>query len=90
MKQVHFKTSEICLVLLLIAYTFIALFRLGSHHVPETGWYSDEKGREILLDFGEQQDIAGFVCYLGNYENRVFSLETGSGIPVIWSQQGDV
>ena len=90
MKRVHFKAPEICLVLLLIAYTLIALFRLGSSQVPETGWESNEKGREILLDFGEQKDIAGFMCYLGNYENRIFSLETGSGIPVAWSQQEDV
>lgn len=90
MKQVHFKAPEICLILLIMIYTFVALFRLGSYQVPETGWYSDEKGREIVLDFGEETDIAGFMCYLGNYENRVFSLETGSGIPAIWNQQEDI
>ena len=90
MKRMNLKAPEICLALLVFLYTVAALFRLGSAQVPETAWQSNEKGKEIVLDFGEEKEIAGFVYYLGNYENRVFSLETGSGTPVIWKKHDDV
>lgn len=78
------------LTALLITLTFLlSLYHLGSLHVPSTSWQSTQKGTEIILDFGSPQSFAGFVYYLGNYENRVFHIETGTGTPVQWHDQGE-
>ncbi len=78
------RLAEIGTAVVIVLYLLFALFRLGSPYVPSTGWESNEKGREILLDFGEERDFAGFVYYLGNYENRTFLLQAGSGDPIRW------
>lgn len=78
MKQKDDKKSIISFWVMLFVYTAIALFRLGSHEIPQTSWNSSEKGKEIILDFGTVQEFSGFVYFLGNYENRVFSIAISS------------
>lgn len=84
----HGKAAAVCAAVLMCLYLVAAFFRLGSLYAPSTGWESKEKGKEILLDFGEDKEISGFVYYLGNYENRIFLLQTGSGDPVGWKDAG--
>jgi len=90
MKQVGEKKSSFCFWVLLFIYTAIALFRLGAHEIPETAWNSTEKGKEIILDFGDVRSISGFVYFLGNYENRKFSIETVSDGTGKWEHVGNI
>lgn len=77
MNKIHSKAAAVCAAALMLLYLAAAFWRLGCGYAPETGWESSEKGKEILLDFGEDISFAGFAYYLGNYENRVFHVEAG-------------
>lgn len=81
MNKIHSKAAAVCAAALMLLYLAAAFWRLGCGYAPETGWESSEKGKEILLDFGEDISFAGFAYYLGNYENRVFHVEAGSLLP---------
>ncbi len=90
MKSVFSGKSFYGLFAVLILYTITALFRLGTSESPQTRWESNEIGTEIVLDLGEQKDVAALVYYLGNYGRRVFSLETASGDPIMWETHEDI
>lgn len=81
------KRSPYCqaaVVLILIFYAVLSFFRLGNHYAPATVWSSEEKGKEILLDFGEEKELGTLAYFLGNFENRRFVLQVGKGNPIQW------
>lgn len=88
MKMNDTKKSFLCFWILLAVSTGIALFRLGASEIPHTSWNSNQKGTEIVLDFKENLEISGIAYYLGNYENRVFSIETASDENQNWEAAG--
>ncbi len=63
------------LIGIVVLYSAIALFYLGNQSAPETSWSAEEDSNEILLDLGSDQQIQMLHCFLGNYENRTFTLD---------------
>lgn len=90
MKRFYKERSVLCLLLVIMAYAVMAFSRLGTANSPDSFWNCEEKGQEILLDFGQKTDIAAIVYYLGNYGNRGFSLEYGIGNPIQWRTTDDL
>lgn len=72
-------------VLILLFYTLLSFYHLGFPYAPTTYWESDTKGTSIVLDFGEEKELDSINFYLGNYENRRFSLQIGTESPAVWT-----
>ncbi len=72
-KRFSFK-EYVFLLVLTVLYLILALWNLGSRHIPSTGWERQETGGEILLDLGKDCQVGEVAWFLGNYGNRVFTL----------------
>lgn len=57
-----------------LLYFLLALHGIGNDRIPETGWIREERGGEIRLDLGGEQEVYGLIWFLGNYENRRFTV----------------
>lgn len=67
---------------ILLVYSLFAMHDLGSMSAPETEWscvssepVSDSNQNVIELDMGEEKNIDMIYTFLGNYENRKFTLD---------------
>ncbi|MCI9592990.1 MAG: phospholipid carrier-dependent glycosyltransferase [Lachnospiraceae bacterium] len=83
-------TKHLPAFFILFFYTILSLFRLGHPYAPSTSWEAEEKATPIFLDFGEEKDFSALVFYLGNYENRRFAVQVGSGSPIRWTDLGEI
>ena len=90
MKSQVSKLTNLVLIVIVIIYSMIALYRLGDSKSPQSYWNCQEKGYELVFDFGENVDLAAFVYYLGNYGNRVFQIQFGYGDPIQWEDAGQI
>lgn len=77
-------------ILILLFYTILSFYHLGFPYAPTTYWESDTKGASIILDFGEEKELDSINFYLGNYENRRFSLQIGTESPTVWTDLPDI
>lgn len=78
--------ATIAALSIILLYTLLSLYRLGAVYAPETFWTSDGKGDTICLDLGGERKMGSLSFYLGNYENRRFRVEVGSGTPIRWQE----
>lgn len=84
-KSRHYVAAAIILI-----YALFSFFRLGYSYAPATSWESSEKANSIFLDFGEEKEFGVLAFYLGNYENRRFAVQVGSGSPIRWENLPDI
>lgn len=75
---------------IIILYSFLSLWRLGYTFAPSSSWNCSKEENTVVLDMGEEIQLGSLVYYLGNYENRRFLMETGSGEPVIWRSRQEI
>ena len=85
-QQKQSELSRAAAKAIIIFYAIVSLVHLGYPYAPSTSWNSNEKGKTILLDFGEEKEIESISWYQGNYENRSLELYVGSGEPTTWIQ----
>ena len=84
------RNTPLPAALIILTYSLLSLLHLGHPYAPSTAWESTEKATAIFLDFGEEKDLATLSIYLGNYENRRFTLQTGTGSPICWQSLPDI
>lgn len=84
------KRKHLLAALIILIYTICSLFRLGYPYAPTTSWESTEKANSIFLDLGEEVELETLIFYLGNYENRRFAVQVGSGSPIQWENLPDI
>lgn len=100
------KYDTIILFVIMVAYSGFALHDIGYRYAPQTAWtyYADTEtywsdvdkyavkggSNEIILDFGETKSIKDLHYFLGNYENREFSISTADSIDGPWSEPQNI
>ncbi|MCR5796906.1 MAG: glycosyltransferase family 39 protein [Eubacterium sp.] len=72
------KIDLIAIFSLMAVYSFFAFRDLGNAHAPETGWFGNKAGQQIVLDFGEQKDFTNMYAFCGNYEGRIYYVEASN------------
>jgi len=70
------KKEIILLSVLLLIYTFIAFFRLGSLNAPVSGWMPD-KGDGVLIELSEKETIKFISTYSGT-SGGMYNIEYSS------------
>lgn len=60
---------------IMVVYSAFAIYDLGKMSAPETAWVSDGAGSTIVLDMGENKEIDMLHTFLGNDEDRTFTLD---------------
>lgn len=78
------KLDWIAMLAIMIVYGAIALYDLGSREMPQTQWETQEYNTAITLDMGAPTQITQINYFLGNYENRDFTLETANDMNGPW------
>lgn len=73
-----------CLGVLLLVFTCLVFFRLGSFKAPQTTYTTKTGEADIVLDFGEYTDIASFSIFLGNLNTRHLSLSAFNEVTGEW------
>lgn len=68
------KIDYICIFVLVFIFAALAFFRLGNTAIPSSAYTADSQNPDIILDFGEPVNIASAAIFLGNLDNRHFSL----------------
>lgn len=70
-EKTRVSRKDVFLMLVLtVVYAISAFFHLGSMNVPQTGFYPEENGETIILDFGEEQTVSRLNFYLGWIDRR--------------------
>ncbi len=89
MNRLHWRRHlpALCAGVIVLVYSLLSFCRIGYSYAPESGWESEEKNAEILLDLGEEKEIGSLTWYLGKYENRSLQFLIGAGDPVVWEEQ---
>lgn len=64
------RLDYLLMTALMLFYALFAFFRLGSMHVPESGWYVEKAGESIVLDMKEEQPVAQLYMYVGWIDRR--------------------
>lgn len=74
------KYDTIAVLIITIVYSGFALHDIGNRYAPETQWTyntgTDDTSNQIILDLGESKTVQYFNYYLGNYENREYSIKS--------------
>lgn len=78
------KLDWIAMLSIMLIYGVIALYDLGSNKMPQSQWETQEYNTAITLDMGTPTQITQIHYFLGNYENRDFTLETANDINGPW------
>ena len=61
---------------IMLVYSIFAFQGLGHADAPETGFVSDKNEYAVIeFDLGQQYNISMIHTFLGNYENRTFTLD---------------
>ena len=70
------KRQLLCLLLLTFVYGILIFYRLGSLQTPQTSLELRSEGAEdeIVLDLGEEQEIATIQIYLGHQLDRLIAV----------------
>lgn len=68
------KKDYLIMLAITIVYSAVALYNLGYNYAPESMWSTYDYNTEVVFDFGEVKDIKRMSAYLGNYENREYTL----------------
>lgn len=70
-EPVRFNRKDILIMLALsLFYSIFAFFQLGSHNVPETGWYPETDQESVVVDLGETQEIKQIYAFAGWIDRR--------------------
>ena len=67
------KKDRLFILLLVVAYAFVMLFRLGSTNTPQSYFRATQAGESYLIDFGTSVEIA-YVYYYPGIGEGTFSL----------------
>lgn len=73
-----------CMGILLIVFTCLVFFRLGSFKAPQTAYTTRTGDTDIVLDFGDYIDVASFSVFLGNLNTRHLSLSAFNEVTGQW------
>lgn len=93
------RTDIFVLLAITLLYSAFALYNLGYHEgeTPNTEyvseWYyegQDLKYPTITLDLGDQPNVTKLAYYLGNYENRQFTVETADSLDGPWASHAQL
>ena len=85
----HLTKRDWCILGAIVAcYAVVAFSNLGSTSAPETPWSSKEDYTSITIDAGENKTISKVWSYLGNYENRKFTVEVTNDPESEWENIG--
>lgn len=68
------KADWLILGVIVLIYSVFALYDLGDMEAPENGYEVEEAGTSMTFDFGKDVTISKISYYLGNYENRQFTV----------------
>lgn len=64
------RLDYLLMTALMLFYALFAFYRLGSLHVPESGWYVEKAGESIVLDMGQEQPAKQLYIYTGWIDRR--------------------
>ncbi|TVY07233.1 phospholipid carrier-dependent glycosyltransferase [Paenibacillus cremeus] len=65
LQQLSDKRSLLLLGALMLVYSALALYHLGSHQGPVTLWKPEKAGETVILDLGRRQTITNINTYAG-------------------------
>lgn len=82
------RQDAIILFVIMAVYSVVAFWDLGSLKAPQSA-ATLRHGDTVTLYTGEEQTASYLYWYLGNYENRVFTLEYKSREEDAWQTVGD-
>lgn len=74
----------ICMGILMFIFAVMTFFRLGNTYAPQTTYTTTSENRDIVLDFGEYIDVTSVSVFLGNLENRHFSVSVFNEVTGSW------
>lgn len=97
------KVDTIALLAIMIAYSAFALHDIGYRYAPHTQWSytrsadlvnsgdvtTIEPAGQITLDLGESKYVQTLKYYLGNFENRKFTIEYADSLDGPWQSAGE-
>lgn len=69
------RKDIIFLAILCVIYALIAFFDLGDHKSVESFYTFDQEAESTIFDLGESTYITKLSVYIGNLENREFTIE---------------
>lgn len=72
------KLDWIVLGSIVVVYSIVAFVNLGNTKAPETNWKATNEANAIVLDLGEPKAFDKMYTYLGNFENRNFTLDVSN------------
>lgn len=85
------KKDGYCLLGLMFLFAVMAFFRLGNLHAPETGYTTDSRNRDIIIDFGEYTEVDSLSVFLGPINTRHLALSAFNEVTGAWKIiNGDV
>ncbi len=87
------RYDTIALLVIMIVYSAFALKDIGYRYAPHTQWSyntgEQDTNNEIVLDLGESKYVQNLKYYLGNFENRHFTIQYADNIDGPWNDVGD-
>lgn len=83
------KWDILCIAALMLLYSLFAFWNLGSFDVPDNGWYAEDAGEVVTLDFGEAKPVRQIYCYAGWIDRRESDQEVRRNIILETSDDGD-
>ena len=57
-----------CLGIIIVLFSIVAFYNLGSTHIPNSGWKPEEKGESVILEI-EDHPIDKIYYFLGTENN---------------------
>ena len=78
------RADFLALSALVLVFTALAFFRLGNTYAPQSYYTTDTSNRDIVLDFGDHEDLSSLSVFLGNLNTRHFSLSAFNEVTGAW------
>lgn len=72
-----------------LAYSVFAFWNLGSHTVPEQGWYAENAKESVVIDLGEPHNLKQIYAYSGWIDRRSSDSEVAREITLEASKDGE-
>ncbi len=90
-KEVRLERKDVLIMVVLsLFYAVFAFWNLGSHSVPENGWYVEEKEERAVIDLGQVCDLKQIYAYAGWIDRRESDSEVARDIDLEVSTDGTV
>ncbi|MBU5487754.1 phospholipid carrier-dependent glycosyltransferase [Clostridium sp. MSJ-8] len=83
------KIDIIILFVIIMVYSMVALYDLGSRSMPQTSLDIDKVNEDIILDLGDNVNLSEINYFLGNIANRNFRLYSWNSTNSKWDVISD-